>query len=168
MQQLKHQNTPLFTHKKQIIIACNFVNSPANLGMICRNAEAFGVHQILLSPANVSFLESNRFKRTARNSDQYIQFNEVASLKEEILHLRSQAFNVSALELTNSSVSLQAMTHSEKLLIVLGNENSGIPEEILSICHQAIHINQFGKNSSINVAQALGISLYEATRAAMR
>lgn len=164
MQQLEHQNTSLLKHQKQIIIACNFVDSPANLGMICRNAEAFGVQKILLSNTNVSLLESNRFKKTARNSDRNISFNTIESLSDEVANFIKEDFYISALELTTQSNSVQNMQLSDKMLIILGNENYGIPEEILSLCHQAIHINQFGKNSSINVAQSLGICLYELTR----
>lgn len=164
MQQLEHNNTPLAKHKKQIIVSCTFISSPANLGMISRNAEAFGVKQILLSKNNASFLESNRFKRTARNSNENIQFKVIDSLEDEIQNLKKMNFHILALELTKNSVSLQSMKHFEKTLLILGNENTGIPEDALSICQQAIHINQFGKNSSINVAQALGISLYEMTK----
>lgn len=161
--QLQHQNTPLLKHEKQLIVACNYIASPANLGMISRNAEAFGVQQILLAPANEDFLESNRFKRTARNSETNIQFKVIASLAEEISKLADAGYTISALELTKNSKSIQQTRPSNKMMIVLGNENHGVPEEVLSLCHQAVHIPQFGKNSSINVAQALGICLYEFT-----
>jgi tRNA G18 (ribose-2'-O)-methylase SpoU len=164
MEQLEHQNTPLLKQGKQLIIACNFVESPANLGMISRNAEAFGVQQILLSNANVSFLESNRFKRTARNSEKQIQFKIIDSLVEEIVNFKESGFYILALEWTKESLPIQKMKLTERMLLVIGNENSGIPDSVLSLCSQAIHIPQFGKNSSINVAQALGICLYEISR----
>lgn len=164
MKQLQHTNTPLQRHSLVITLACHFIDSPANLGMICRNAEAFGVHQIWLSPSQSTLLKSSRFLRTARSSQQQIEFKEVSSLEEKLQEYAISNTKITALEWTKNSLPLQQMEKTSNSLLILGNENTGIPEEILSICHQIIHINQFGKNSSINVAQALGICLYELTR----
>ena len=35
----------------------------------------------------------------------------------------------------------------------------------LEICDQHLHIEMFGENSSMNVAQSVGIGLYEITKA---
>jgi len=48
--------------------------------------------------------------------------------------------------------------------LVIGDENSGISEEILSQCKKQVHITMFGKNSSMNVSQAAAIALYELTK----
>jgi tRNA G18 (ribose-2'-O)-methylase SpoU len=46
---------------------------------------------------------------------------------------------------------------------LIGSEIAGISEELLKISHQIVHINMFGKNSSMNVVQAASIALYEIT-----
>ena len=163
-EQLQHYNTNLLQHDLKIVIACNFITSPANLGMIFRNAEAFGVKKILLSPENASFLESNRFKKIARNTSKLIKHEIIHSLANTLNTYKLDKYSVFALELTSKSKSIQQTQFSKQVCIVLGNENYGIPATILQDCHQQIHIDLFGKNSSINVAQALGISLFELTK----
>ena len=48
--------------------------------------------------------------------------------------------------------------------MLIGNEIDGISETFLKKSHQVIHIEMFGKNSSMNVVQATGIALYELTK----
>lgn len=164
MQQLTHDQIPLQKHLKQIIVVCNFIKSPANLGLISRNAEAFGVQQIILSPDNYDLVSSNRFLKTARSAHQNISYTVVDKLNEEILVYKKLGFDILALELTKTSIPLKEIKTKTKVVVVLGNENYGIPENLLALCNQAVHIVQFGQNSSINVAQALGVCLYELTR----
>lgn len=164
MQQYKHDTIPLQKHNQQICVVCNFIQSPANLGLISRNAEAFGVQDVFMSSTNIHLLNSNRFLKTARNTDRNIHYKLADSLKEELLIWKEVGFTILALEWTKTSKPLQEMKSMNKVLILLGNENNGIPEEFLLLSDEIVHINQFGNNSSINVAQALGICLYELTR----
>ena len=46
----------------------------------------------------------------------------------------------------------------------IGNERQGVSERILKQVQEVVHIEMFGKNSSMNVAQATAIALYELTK----
>ena len=50
--------------------------------------------------------------------------------------------------------------NQQKIALVIGNEQLGISAEVLELVQQTIHIEMFGKNSSMNVVQAAGIGLY--------
>jgi len=52
----------------------------------------------------------------------------------------------------------------QKIAIFIGAERFGIDEKTLTNLNAIVHINMFGKNSSINVVNSLGICLYEITR----
>jgi tRNA G18 (ribose-2'-O)-methylase SpoU len=43
----------------------------------------------------------------------------------------------------------------------LGNEQKGLSEEHLAICHPTVKLPMMGKVSSLNLAVAAGILLYE-------
>lgn len=163
MQQLHHHNTSFHKHAHEIVLICNYISSPANLGMIFRNAEAFGVNKIILSLQNKSFTESHRFKKIARNTFQEVKFEVIESVEECIARYAKNSFEILAIELTKKSKPIQKTNTDKRILLILGNENNGIPENILSLCPKHAHINMYGKKSSINVAQALGICLYEIT-----
>lgn len=71
------------------------------------------------------------------------------------------------MEITSASIPVEDFRYSEEnkcILLILGNEASGISKELLEISDKHLHINMFGQNSSMNVAQAAGIALYEISK----
>ena len=147
----------------EISLLLNQIDSPANLGSIFRNAEAFGVKAIWIHEANKKDLESNRFKRTSRSTEKNLNI-----LFYESYRSICKVYNglKVGLEITNKSRSVKKLSTIEthQILLVLGNEKSGIAEDVLEELDEVYHINMFGKNSSLNVAQTLGIALYEIRR----
>ena len=55
-------------------------------------------------------------------------------------------------------------TVKKKLALFIGAERTGISDEIIPELNECVHIDMFGKNSSINVINALSIGLYEITK----
>lgn len=49
-------------------------------------------------------------------------------------------------------------------MLVVGNERHGISEELLKKIELKVHINMYGRNSSMNVSQAAGIAFYEISK----
>jgi tRNA G18 (ribose-2'-O)-methylase SpoU len=45
--------------------------------------------------------------------------------------------------------------------MVFGQEQVGIPKEVLDICHDKIYIQQYGSVRSLNVGTASGIAMYD-------
>lgn len=163
-EQFTHENTPKSKHNKEIHLLLNFITSPANLGAIFRLADAFGVSCVYLSTQQEFLLESNRFKRMSRSTEKSLKIqltDEPISLMQK---MKSRAFSCLALELTNKSLPVSEINFPDKILLILGAENHGIPNDILSISNHAMHIPIYGNNSSMNVAQATAITLYEIIR----
>ena len=79
---------------------------------------------------------------------------------------KEKGYAVFALEITDDSLSIDSVNYgsTEKLALILGNEIRGIQQELLELADKRLHINMFGKNSSMNVAQSAGIALYEITK----
>jgi 23S rRNA (guanosine2251-2'-O)-methyltransferase len=75
------------------------------------------------------------------------------------------------LELTKTSVDIERLSDPDfgnklklPLCMVLGNEVSGVSEEVLSICDLVCHISMKGTKESLNVAVAFGIAAFEIAR----
>ena len=52
------------------------------------------------------------------------------------------------------------MQANEKIALILGNERHGISASVLTKLNKSIYIPMYGKNSSMNVAQAAAIAAY--------
>ncbi|WP_026916248.1 TrmH family RNA methyltransferase [Christiangramia portivictoriae] len=162
--QLTHDTTNFNSKKFPVILLLDNITSEANIGSIFRLADAFGVEKLLFhgTPPN---LDSNRLKRTARNTHKTVDFEVYEDATPMITDLVEDGYKMIAVEITSSSQPISDFkADSEKILLVGGNERHGISEDILKNCDLAYHIEMFGKNSSMNVAQSLGIALYEITK----
>ena len=164
-QQLTHQATEFEEKKFPIILVLDRVAGPANIGSLFRLADAFNIEKILLCGPEVD-LQTPRIQKTARATIQTVPFEQYDDSLKLCKHLKSQGLPIFALEITDKSLPISSSNFSsyERIVLVVGNENTGIDPEVLQLADKSLHINMFGRNSSMNVAQSAGIALYEITR----
>ncbi len=164
--QLEHTTTPKDKPITAIYLIANLVDSPANLGALFRLADAFGVNTIFLSSEQVLMMESNRFKRMSRSTEKYVKTCVEDDLGALIERLKSTSISLYALESTTQSKSISRIHKPLQIGLLIGSERNGIPAHFLDLCDASFHISMYGNNSSINVAQATAIALYELQRKA--
>lgn len=137
----------------------------ANIGSLFRLADAFNIEKIIFTgtPFNV---ESNRLKKTARATVKKVEFEFIENAEEAINVLKTQKYSIFGLEITSDSSPIDSFSfkNEEKIALLVGNEQHGIDPSLLEVAATKLHINMFGHNSSMNVAQATGIALYEITK----
>ena len=164
--QLTHSETNFNAKERgcsEINLLLERLDSPANLGSVFRNSEAFGIVNIWIHEANRDYLKSNRFKRTSRSTE----FNlNIVFYEDETSIVDTFEGTTIGIEITENSENISSFKKGldSKILLVLGNEKLGINSETLNRLDKNYHIKMFGTNSSLNVAQTLGIVLYEIRR----
>lgn len=164
-QQVSHDYQKFNSNERsiEIVILLEDLNGPANLGAVFRNAEAFGVQHIWIHESNQPDLQSNRFKKTSRSTEHHVTYEFYSDFYQVVNDF--EGYKV-AIEITEASKAINSIQKQDlsKILLVFGNEKYGIPSEHLSILDDCFHIRMWGQNSSLNVSQTLGISLYEIRR----
>lgn len=163
--QLNHDEVEFNKEKFPIILIADRISSPANLGSLLRLADAFHIEKIMVLDSIVN-LNSNRLKRTARSTEKRVAidfYENIEKLLEEIDVKHSQFIS---LEITEDSTPIENLKieSSKKLILIVGEERTGVQKELLEKSAAVTHITMYGNNSSMNVAQATGISLYEITK----
>lgn len=163
--QLTHEETDFKSQNFPLALVTHQLRSPANLGSIYRLAEAFHIEQLFCC-GNTIDLNSNRLKRTARATVTKVKTQFFDDTTEALQVLKEQNYRLIGLEITDNSIALQDLQikSKQKIALVIGDERMGIDSESLSFCNTLAHINMFGDNSSMNVAQATAIALYEITK----
>ena len=158
--QLDHIDHTPDRQQLTINIICPEFQSPANMGAIFRLADAFDIEGLYFT--NAPNLNSNRFKKTARATYKTVSYTSVD--KVGLLHrFHESGYTSIALELTDQSIPIKDLTinTNKKYVIIIGHENTGIPLDILNLTMHHCHIPMYGQNSSMNIAQATAIALYE-------
>jgi len=163
--QLAHPDHSKTVTKFPLIILTDNIIGEANIGSIFRLADAFNIEKIIFTGSPVN-LNSNRLKKTARSTFKYVAFEFIDNAVDIVQDLKLKGYKILALEITSDSLAINSLTYKNesKLLLILGNERSGVSSELLKLTDKKLHINMFGENSSMNVAQATGIALYEITK----
>ena len=89
------------------------------------------------------------------------------SVAEEVIaHYKQLGYIIVCLEITQESITLEEfkIPNNAKILLLVGDENFGISAKVLKMADVCLHITMYGQNSSMNIAQATGIALYEITK----
>lgn len=137
------------------------IRSLHNVGSIFRSADAFGVSEIILSGYTPT-PPRPEINKTAIGAEEFVQWSYVEEGSVAIKQLKKDGYHIAGLEQTTDSISLPDFKPDSisKICIVLGNEVTGIDDELLPLIDQFIAIPQFGQKHSLNVSVAAGVVLY--------
>lgn len=163
--QLTHYTTGFRQKVFPVVLILDGISGPANIGSLFRLADAFSIETLILCGTDTD-MSSPRLRKTARATTGTVNFERRENCVEACYDQMKRGYTLFALEITDQStpLDLHSFHAYEKVALVIGNENSGVDPKILRMSHTNLHITMFGKNSSMNVAQAAGIALYEITR----
>lgn len=156
--QLEHHEIKNKTHNYDITLVLEHLQSPQNIGMIIRTAEAMGVKTIYVISEVFNEL-SSKMKKISRDTSRHIHiefFKDWECLLSQIVNLEG---GVIALEKTSSSISYKTYNFPDHITIICGNESKGVSEKALAMCSKHLHIDMYGENTSLNVAVATAILL---------
>ena len=149
--------------KHPITLVCDNIRNAPNIGSLLRIADAFNIEALIFCGDDIPL--GKRMTKTSRSAEKYVNYKIEPSIKEFIEGLKETNHYVIALEITDNSIELNQfkLNTDQPLVLILGDENFGVSDTILKLCDAIVHINMYGNNSSMNVAQATSITLYELT-----
>ena len=78
--------------------------------------------------------------------------------------LRSDGYRLVGLEQTTNSTSMHSYSFARRTVLVVGNERTGLTEDILKLLDDVVEIPVYGLPHSFNAATAASMALYEYCR----
>ncbi len=138
------------------MILCDRIQDPGNLGTIIRTATAFGFDQIICSKDCVDFT-NEKVIRATQGALFHIDCVQT-DLSEFLKEIKKSGIKVYGTALSEA-IELSNIQPTVPVAIVLGNEGSGVSDEIFDQCDQNILIES-SSFESLNVAVACGILCY--------
>ena len=162
--QLTHYNTKFKKHVFPITLVCDNVTNAPNIGSLFRIADAFGIEKIILCGAHIPL--GRKMTKTSRATEKIVNYEIIETASEAVEKLKNKDYQIISLETTNTSKPIHSLEFSleKPTALIIGDENFGVSEDILNNSDTIMHINMFGQNSSMNVAVATGIALYEISK----
>ncbi len=147
------------------ILALDSITDVRNLGSIARSAECAGVHAILLPEKGSAQLNADAMK-TSAGALHHIAICRTPKFKASLQFLQQSGIKLVAA--TEKAVVLYHKTdYSVPVCIIMGSEDTGIDADTLRISDELVKIPILGKISSLNVANAASVLMYEVVKQRM-
>ncbi|HQF43329.1 MAG TPA: RNA methyltransferase [Ignavibacteriaceae bacterium] len=154
--------------KLPVTVLLNSIRSSYNVGSIFRTSDGAMIEKLILCgytphpPLNDSREGNKDVLKTALGSTESVKWEYIKSPIEAIRNLKEKGIRICALELTeNSKPYYITEQYNFPMCLVVGNEITGVSQEVLNLCDYSIEIPQYGIKQSLNVAVAYGIAIFE-------
>ena len=145
-----------------LIVICDELSDPHNLGAILRSAECAGAHGVIIPKRRSAGLTSIVGK-TSAGAVSYLPVARVPNIPALLKELQQQGvwiFGTAA----EGATSLYEADLKGPAAIVIGSEGDGMGRLVREGCDFLVSIPMKGRISSLNASAAAAILLYEAVR----
>ncbi len=145
-----------------LIVICDELSDPHNLGAILRSAECAGAHGVIIPKRRSVGLTATVAKASA-GAIEYMKVARVTNINTAIAELKEKGvwvFGTAA----EGSIPMYQANLTVPAAIVIGNEGDGMSQLVRKNCDVMLNIPMKGHISSLNASAAASILLYEALR----
>jgi 23S rRNA (guanosine2251-2'-O)-methyltransferase len=164
MDELQRMSVDAFKNadKTPIVVVLDNVRSMNNVGSVFRTADAFALEAIYL--CGVSPQPPHRdINKTALGATETVSWYFTNTTLEAINLLRQEGFKIIGIEQAHNSIPLQQfnISKAEKYALILGNEVSGVADDVIQACDVILEIPQGGSKHSLNISVSAGIVAWQ-------
>ena len=145
-----------------LIVVCDELSDPHNLGAVIRTADAAGAHGVIIPKRRSAGLTAVVGK-TSAGAVAHVPVARVPNLTACLKELKDQGVWIFGAEM-NGPTSLYQADLKGPAAIVIGSEGSGMNRLVAETCDFLVSIPMFGKINSLNASAAAAVLLYEAVR----
>lgn len=145
-----------------LLVICDELSDPHNLGAIIRTAECAGAHGVII-PRRRSVGLTAVVGKASAGALEYMPVARVANLVATIRDLKARGIWVFGTA-ADGDTTLTGADLRGPAAIVIGNEGSGMSRLVAESCDLKVSIPLKGHISSLNASTAAAVLLYEAVR----
>jgi 23S rRNA (guanosine2251-2'-O)-methyltransferase len=145
-----------------LMVVLDGIEDPHNLGAILRSAEAAGAGGVFLPRRRSAGLSATVAKASA-GAVSHIKVARVANIAQLVESMKEKGYWVVGLDAA-ADVPIWKIDLSGPVVLVLGNEGSGLHRLVREKCDFVASLPIHGNVSSYNVSVSAGIALYEVLR----
>jgi 23S rRNA (guanosine2251-2'-O)-methyltransferase len=149
-------------NEKPLLILCDEISDPHNLGAIIRTSEAAGAHGVIIPKRRSAGLNATVAKASS-GAVYHTAIARVTNLTAAIKELKKAGVWVYAAS-QGGGTSLWESDLTGATALVIGSEGAGISRLVGENCDFTVSIPMRGKLSSLNASVSAAVLMYEAMR----
>ena len=147
--------------EKPLVVVCDGIEDPHNLGAIIRSAECMGAHGVIIPKRRAVGLTAVVSKASA-GALAHMPVAKVANIPTVLEELKEKGLWIYAADMDGTPYYETDLTGASA--IVLGAEGAGVSRLVKERSDFVVSIPQYGKVNSLNVSNAAAVILCEAAR----
>ncbi len=146
-------------------VALDRVRDPGNLGTVIRTADAVGAKGVILIGETTDPFAVETVRATMGS---IFAVPVARATPEAFLQWRRRFRGLVVGTHLRRAVDYRSLDYAGKsVLLLMGNEQQGLPDMLADACDTLIRIPQAGRADSLNLAVATGVALFEIRRSAL-
>ncbi|MER9232475.1 RNA methyltransferase [Mesorhizobium sp. M0622] len=147
-------------------VALDRVRDPGNLGTVIRTVDAVGARGVILVGETTDPFSVETVRATMGS---IFAVPVAKATPEAFLAWRKSFPGLVAGTHLKGAVDYRSVDFSKgPVLLMMGNEQQGLPDELAASCDRLLRIPQAGRADSLNLAVATGVMLFEIRRGALK
>lgn len=144
-------------------VILNNVRSLYNVGSIFRTADGAGVEKIWICGIT-GYPPNSMISKTALGAENRVPWEYHTDVLEAVRQAKNKGYEIVLLEQMAESLPYHLFVPRGPVCLVVGNEITGVSEELAALADTAIEIDMAGLKNSLNVAVAFGVAAYHVRR----
>jgi RNA methyltransferase, TrmH family len=153
--------------KPRLVVLCDQVRDPGNLGTVIRCADAFGADAVLVSRASVDLYNAKTVRATT-GSLFHLPLAVGVDLAKAVTMARDSGLQVFGAD-SRAHRTIDQLAQSGELaqptMWVLGNEAWGLQQDHTALFDRLVALPLYGRAESLNLATAAAVFLYASATA---
>lgn len=151
----RHKPPTALERPRELVVVCAPLRSNVNLSRIVRVAGCCAIPRVVCCGT------AKVIGKIARDGADAVELETHRTLPPVLKALRSEGYQLVALEQTSNSQSLYDFRFARRTALVVGNERLGLTSDELGLVDAVVEIPVWGMPYSYNVATATAMALYE-------
>lgn len=150
--------------KHPIVVMLHNIRSNYNVGSLFRTCDSAFVEELLLI-GYTPHPPKDEIHKTALGATETVKWRYFETPINVIKEYKEKGYKIAAVEITNEKKYYHSLEKQDfPLVLILGNEITGIDDEVIDLCDFSLEIPMYGLKHSLNVSIAAGIVIYESVR----
>ncbi len=150
--------------RNPIYVLCDNIRSIYNVGSVFRTSDAALIEKLYLT-GYTPYPPRPEIEKVALGATNAVPWEYIKDPSEAISNLRKNGVRIAALEIAENSRSYADISKDDlPVCLILGNELTGVSNELIGMSDFSLEIPQYGFKHSMNVSVAYGIAVFEMVR----
>lgn len=157
-------DTVHLVRKLPVYVILDNIRSTYNVGSIFRTSDGVMIKKLFLC-GYTPHPPKKEILKTALGSTESVTWEYIRDPREVVKELKGNGIKICALEQTSKSSTYYKLNgNTFPLCLIIGNEITGVSQNLIDLCDFSIEIPQYGIKQSLNVAVAYGIAIFDLRR----